>query len=171
MTRKRGKNFGIKLTASFFFLGYCPLAPGTAGAVGGLALYFIFSRFSAQFPPRSLRELSAGYLVFLAGFFLAGVVFSALGEKVWKRKDSSYIVIDEAFSIFITLFCLPVTVPILAGGLVLNRIFDIYKPWPLKRLERLRGGWGVMLDDLGAGIYSHLVLRALFLIATVWIQP
>jgi len=159
VTGKRIKDFGIKAGAGFFFLGYFPLAPGTAGAAGGLLFYLILFLLSPGFIPQSADGAGWEYAVFLALFFLCGVFFSSRGEKLWKKRDSSYIVIDEAFSIFITFFCLPVTVPILAVGFVLNRIFDIYKPWPLRLWERIRGGWGVMLDDLGAGIYSNCALR------------
>lgn len=158
-TGKRIKEIGVKAAAGFLFLGYFPLAPGTAGAGGGLAVYLILFYLAPRFIPRSVAGLGWGYPVFVVIFFLSGVFVSSRGEKLWKRRDSSYIVIDEAFSIFITFFCLPVTVPILAAGFVLNRIFDIYKPWPLRSWERARGGWGVMLDDLGAGIYSNLTLR------------
>lgn len=155
----------VKLLASFFYLGYSPVLPGTLGVLGGACLYFLLRLLAPGFVPDGLEELKVGYGVFLAGFFLAGAYYSGQGEKIWREKDAPCIVIDEAFSFFVTLFCVPFSAGTAAGGFALNRAFDIGKPFPIRWLEgKVPGGWGVMLDDLAAGVYSNLVLRVILLL-------
>ena len=74
------------------------------------------------------------------------------------EKDCSKIVIDEIVSVPITMFLIPLKLHFLVLGFVLNRIFDIVKPPPANQAQMLRGGWGVVLDDVVAGIYSNLVM-------------
>ncbi len=155
-TRRRGR--GVKLLAAVFGLGYSPVAPGTVGAAGGVGGLLLLRVLFPGFVPRAWPELGSGYLIFLAVFFLAGVQVSTRAEKEWRQRDDRRIVIDEAFSVFITFLALPVTPVILAAGFVLNRVFDVAKPFPIRKLEKIPAGWGVMLDDLMAGIYSRIVL-------------
>lgn len=167
MIIKRGLSYLTRLLASFFYLGYIPLAPGTMGTLGGVGVYLFLFFFAPGFIPDALGKLTISYAGFLAGFFLIGVYFSTRGEKVWKRKDAPFIVIDEAFSFFITMFCLPLSLITVLGGFVLNRFFDVVKLFPARRLESIPGGWGVMLDDVVAGIYSNLVLRVIICLITL----
>ena len=149
----------VKLLASWFYLGYSPAAPGTVGAAGGLGFYLLLRLCAPGFVPAAFPDLRAGYIFFLTIFFMAGVYLSARGEKEWRGRDHPRIVVDEVFSVFITFLCLPVNPLTLAIGFILNRLFDIAKPFPTRLFEKAPGGWGVMLDDLMAGIYSGLVLR------------
>ena len=150
-----------RLVATFFYLGCLPVAPGTMGAVGGMLLYILI-RFVD--PDLFLPPLKFGYLLFMALFFLVGVAVSSRGEKIWKMKDPPFVVIDEAFSYFVTMFMLPYSAFALLAGLALNRFFDIVKPPPADFAERLPGGWGVMLDDFVAGCYGNLCLRLILLL-------
>jgi phosphatidylglycerophosphatase A len=76
------------------------------------------------------------------------------------RKDPGIVVVDEVVGQWVTLIALPFT-PLTAGlGFVLFRVMDIAKPWPARDLERVPGGWGIMADDVAAGVYAHLALRA-----------
>ncbi|MEA1927311.1 MAG: phosphatidylglycerophosphatase A [Candidatus Auribacterota bacterium] len=154
----------VKCLASFFFLGYLPLAPGTAGAAGGVGLYLLIREGFPGFLPEAGGKLGWVYAVFLVLFFLVGVYVSTRGEREWRQKDPSRIVIDEVFSIFITFLFLPITPLTLLIGFFFNRVFDIIKPFPIHLLEKAPGGWGVMLDDLMAGIYSNLALRVVVLL-------
>ncbi len=151
----------IKLLAGFGGLGYSPIAPGTVGAAGGAGGYLLLRFLFPGFVPESWEGLRFGYLLFLAIFFLVGVQAATRAEREWRQRDDHRIVIDEAFSIFITFLALPADALILAAGFVLNRIFDIIKPFPARQLERVPAGWGVMLDDLAAGIYSRIALGIL----------
>ncbi len=85
---------------------------------------------------------------------------SGEAERLFNKKDSSQIVIDEMAGMSVTLFIVPWTVTSVVVGFLLFRIMDIVKPFPIRRLEsELSGGWGVVGDDLLAGIYAQVVLR------------
>jgi len=134
--------------------GYSPLAPGTAGSALGLALVVAFRQ-------TSLKPLWLG--VTLAAFagllFLVGVWSAGKAEKVFGRIDPGQVVIDEVAGQIITFLATPrVTWKGLLAGFIIFRLFDIVKPFPARRAERFPGGWGIMMDDLIAGLYSLLVL-------------
>ena len=134
--------------------GYFPLAPGTAGSALGLALVFAFRQ-------TSLTPLWLG--VSLAAFagllFFVGVWSAGKAEKVFGRVDPGQVVIDEVVGQIITFVVTPrVTWTGLLAGFILFRVFDIVKPFPARGAERIPGGWGIMMDDLVAGLYSLLVL-------------
>ena len=82
-------------------------------------------------------------------------------EKVFKKKDSRLIVIDEMAGFLVTLFLIPWNAKSIAAGFFLFRLIDIVKPFPIRRLERLPGGWGVVTDDVLAGIYANAILRVI----------
>ncbi len=162
MSRQKRGSWWVRLFASFFYLGYSPIAPGTVGAAGGLGIYLLIRLLIPGFIPEYRGGICWEYILFLSAFFLVGVYLSSHGEKEWRQKDPGKIVIDEVFSIFITFLFIPVyPVMLVVIGFILNRIFDIFKPFPTRLLEKAPGGWGVMLDDLMAGIYSNLALRLL----------
>jgi len=159
-------DFSAELAASFFYLGYVPACPGTVGAAAGLAWWLILRRWAPGLVPTHPADLGWAAGAFLALFFLGGVWASGRAARSARREDPAFVVIDEVFSVFITFFALGVRHPawwLLGLGFLLNRVFDIVKPWPLRQLERLPGGWGIMLDDLGAGILSNLALRLILL--------
>ena len=126
--------------------GFAPLAPGTVGAAVGLI------------PVLILNEWPLIYLVIACVLFFLGVKASSLAEEKFGERDSSKIVIDEAVSIMITFIGHSITLPTICIGFIANRVLDIVKPFPAGRAERLSGGWGVMMDDLVAGVYSNLIL-------------
>jgi phosphatidylglycerophosphatase A len=95
-----------------------------------------------------------------AALTLAGVWSATTVEPEWG-KDSSRIVIDEAAGMCISLLFVPVTIPYLLSGLLLFRFFDIVKPLFIRRMEFLPGGWGVMMDDVLAGIYTNILLQVM----------
>jgi phosphatidylglycerophosphatase A len=140
-----------KLLATFFYTGLSPVAPGTVGSFFGLLLYVGVS-----------ASLGLTLVVFLAllviGFFSAG-----RAEKIFGKKDSQNIVIDEVCGIFLAFFNVPLAWPYLAAGFLLFRVLDIAKPFPVRRLEKLPGSFGVMADDLMCGLCTNLILRILFI--------
>jgi phosphatidylglycerophosphatase A len=100
----------------------------------------------------------------LALFFL-GSILSSKAEQLFKERDSHRIVVDEVMGFLITMFGMGrVDWPILVVAFLLNRACDIWKPFPIRKLEDLPGGWGIMLDDFGAGIYSNMILRVILAI-------
>jgi len=144
----------IKFIATGAYSGYSPVAPGTAGSAVGILIYLL--AFSLQ--------LSAfSYLLLTISIVLIGIWVSGKAEYIFKRKDSQKIVIDEIAGMLISLFMLPHGFWILLSGFIIFRIIDISKPFYM--LERLPKGFGVMMDDVAAGIATNLILRIfLFLI-------
>lgn len=137
-----------KIIATFFGLGYLPVAPGTFTSMVCIILYKLY-----------LHQLSWPlYLFFLLIVFFIGSFASTKYSKELNQKDPRKIVIDEAFGQFLVLFQMGVTLPLLLLSFILFRFFDIVKPYPIKKAEVLAGGWGIMLDDLLAAIYAGIIL-------------
>lgn len=133
--------------------GYSPIAPGTCGSIVGLFLFL----------PLALLPLTLYGLV-LAGIIALGVWSAGEAEVLLASKDASCIVIDEIAGILLAYMAVPMSVAPLLVGLVLFRLFDIIKPVP--RLEVIPGGWGVMLDDLLAGLLAQAGVRLLLLLSS-----
>ncbi len=130
-------------------IGYIPFAPGTFGTLWGVLIYYLIQ-------PR----LSILWFIGLIGFILIAIYLSAEAEKGLGEHDSSKIVIDEVVGYLVAVFALPFTTLNLILSFVLFRAFDILKPFPIRRIDqRLPGGWGVVLDDVMAGIFANLVLQ------------
>ena len=142
--------------ASFGYVGFFPIAPGTAGSLAALAL-FAFIRWIGV----PAIELSAIVVVFAIGVWAAHGTEAALA-----RKDPGVVVIDEVLGMLITLALLPLSWAGIALGFLLFRALDVVKPYPAAQLEHLHGGIGIMADDAVAGLYAHLALRA-----CVWMVP
>jgi phosphatidylglycerophosphatase A len=142
--------------ASFGYVGFFPIAPGTAGSLAALAL-FAFIRWIGV----PVIELSAIVAVFAIG------VWAAQGtEAALARKDPGVVVIDEVLGMLITLALLPLSLTGIALGFLFFRVLDVIKPYPAAQLEHLHGGLGIMADDAVAGLYAHIALRA-----CVWMVP
>ncbi|MCH7747882.1 MAG: phosphatidylglycerophosphatase A [Acidobacteria bacterium] len=130
-------------------IGFAPIAPGTAGSVVGLALFWAV---------RSTRStwLEVAMLLVVTG---AGVAAASAAEARYRRRDPGLVVIDEVAGMLVTLVAVPVGVTGALIGFFAFRLFDIVKPFPARQAERLPGGWGVMVDDLVAGLYAQALLR------------
>jgi phosphatidylglycerophosphatase A len=132
-------------------IGRVPFAPGTFGSLPGVALGFALWHWAGPW------AVVAGLVVTsAAGWWSAGVTARALG-----RDDPQIVVIDEVAGQLLALLFLTPTPTTLVLGFVLFRLFDITKPFPARRLEKLHGASGIMADDLVAGLYANLVQRAL----------
>jgi phosphatidylglycerophosphatase A len=143
------------IIASVCGIGYIPLAPGTFGSAAGLVLW-------ALMPASTTVHVVAILVMFAVGSW------SATGaEHHFGRTDPGQVVIDEVLGMLITLFMNPVGWLGASAAFVLFRLFDVVKPFPANRLERLPGGVGVMADDAMAAIYANLTLRAL-LALRIW---
>lgn len=128
-------------------VGRCPVAPGTAGAAVGLL------------PAVLLAPWPILYAAATVALFFAGVAAGTAAEKALGEKDPPRVVIDEAASVMITFAFVPLTAGVLLAGFILNRALDILKPFPAGRSQALPGGWGIMVDDLFAGIYANAALQ------------
>jgi phosphatidylglycerophosphatase A len=130
------------------YAGRFPVAPGTAGTLAGVLLYLL------------MKGLSPGiYLIVCLFLFVLGTWAAGHAEELLGKKDHSSIVIDEIAGYMVSMFMVPPAWGFLVAGFFLFRMFDIVKPYPLKRLQDLHGGLGVMLDDIGAGVYTNIVLQ------------
>jgi phosphatidylglycerophosphatase A len=140
--------------ATGLHVGYLPLAPGTWGTLVGLPFCLLLARLDA-----------AVTVVCLAGVIAGAVWAAGRAERVLGVKDAQCIVIDEMAGILIGLAGIPATLPNLLFGFALFRCIDILKPFPAGRIERrVRGGWGIVLDDVVAGVYCNLLVRGIGLV-------
>jgi len=144
-----------RVIATFFGIGYSPVAPGTMGALAVTLLYWYLPTFSI------LYLLAGVWVVIFLGVRCSTVVEKAEQEKLGQEKgtDPGFIVIDEVAGMLIALIALPKTLPHVAAAFILFRIFDIFKPFPVRKFEKLPAGWGIMFDDVMAGIYANLILQ------------
>jgi phosphatidylglycerophosphatase A len=141
------------------YSGYFPFAPGTVGSAVGLLVYAVVWWTRSPVVEAAL----------IAGLFLAGVWAGTIAERYFGGIDPGPIVLDEVVGMLITLAFLPVSVATALAGFVLFRVFDVIKPYPAGRLERLHGGLGVMADDAMAAIYANLTLRGLIWMVPAWL--
>jgi phosphatidylglycerophosphatase A len=154
--KKAFKEAGVKgktalILASWFGSGLAPFAPGTCGTLAGAPLALLMGR---------LGTLQASLFVVV---FIAVAVWSAeVTRKMAARNDPSVVVVDEVAGFLLTLFLMPLSVTHVGLGFLLFRLFDIFKPFPIRNLEKLKGGLGIVADDLLAGVYANLSLRLLF---------
>ncbi len=135
--------------------GHAPVAPGTAGSAAGLLLFWAV---------RSSGSLVVEGLVLLAVTAI-GVMVASRAESAYGRRDPGLIVIDETAGMLLTLAAVPVGLGGAVVGFLAFRLFDVVKPFPARRAERLPAGWGVMADDLVAGLYAQALLRLLLWLA------
>jgi len=148
------KSFAL-LMATFFYFGKFPFAPGTFGTIGGVLLYFLL-----QF----LGVSTAGYAVFLGVFILFSVWVSTRAAHELGEKDPSVIVIDEVAGFLVTMYGIPQYAWVLVVAFILNRILDIYKPFPAKQIQEMKGGWGIVMDDVVSSFYANLSLRLILFV-------
>lgn len=137
-----------KLVASCFGIGYVR-GGGTIAAALTAAVWYL--------TPLKTAGYTTGFIVAVIVVF-AGTWVASKTEKDWG-KDSSRVVIDEVAGMCVTLLFVPVKFWYVVAGLILFRFFDIVKPLLIRKTESLPGGWGVMADDVVAGIYSNLLLQ------------
>ena len=142
-------NYFILLLATGFGVGYSPLAPGTLGTLIAIPVYYFLSEI-----PSPLYEIT------LVGFFFLSVWISENAEIFFGKKDDQRIVIDEMMGFLIAMLWIPKTTRFVIIGFFLFRFFDILKPFPIRHLEKkFKGGFGVVLDDVMAGIYGNIILQ------------
>ncbi|HEV2342057.1 MAG TPA: phosphatidylglycerophosphatase A [Candidatus Acidoferrales bacterium] len=143
--------------------GYIPKAPGTWGSAVGVLVFWLASRnalVSFAETRSSIRELIPSVVAVVLGLALAlgGVLVADRVAKYSAKQDPQFVVIDEVSGQFFTyLFALvPASWKYLLLGFILFRVFDIWKPFPVRQAESLRGGWGIMADDWMAAVYAAI---------------
>ncbi len=135
--------------ASWFGLGHAPVASGTIGTLGAVPLYWLYSS-------HTLTMLMLLVILIPLGVVISNRVVDRMGDK-----DPSMIVIDEVAGFLLAVIFFPFTWVNLVALFLLFRFFDIAKFWPMSALERLPRGWGVMADDLAAGILAALLWQGI----------
>ena len=142
------------ILATFFGLGFAPAMPGTVASAAAAVLYALV-----------LHDLSRPlYVLLILALFFVGTAVSSRYAAELGRPDPGRIVIDEVCGQLIALAFLPPGWGPAGLAFALFRFFDIIKPWPIRRLERLPGGWGIMADDVGAGLAAAALTRLALLV-------
>jgi len=146
---KKFLHFLALFTASGAGAGYFPVASGTVGSL--VAVYILWL----------VRDLPLSFLIVLTlALLVIGVWAASKTCQILKKKDASQVVMDEIVGMMITMIGIPITPYWLVIGFFLFRLLDIVKPSPAKYFdEKVSGGWGVMMDDVVAGIYGNILLQ------------
>ena len=140
----------VHLLAAGFGSGLTAKAPGTAGTVLGVLVYLPLSGLPV-----------ASYVGLCIALFIAGVWICGRAADDLNEHDHPSIVYDEVVGYLVTMVALPVQWPWIVAGFTLFRIFDIIKPWPISVLDRrVKGGFGIMIDDLAAALLALCLLHA-----------
>lgn len=144
-------------TATFFGLGYSPVASGTVGTLGAVLVHYVFMR---DLPLLTYFLVAA--IVFEVACYVSHVVAEWRGED-----DPGIIVIDEVVGYFVAMFAIPASPLFILGGFLIFRFFDIVKPWPASYFDKkMQNGLGIVMDDVAAGVYTCVVLHLIRLMAT-----
>lgn len=147
LKESRGLDY-LALAISTWGVGFLPLMPGTFGSLVGIGVFLLLGSLLPQ-------------LVGVVAITWAGIWAASRTERILRLKDPGKVVVDEVAGQMIALLPLSLLAvgPVKSGVIVsfiLFRLFDIFKPYPARRFERLRGGLGIMADDLVAGVYAAI---------------
>ena len=138
----------LKYIATLGFIGYIPFAPGTFGTISSFVVFIL------------LKPSIPTQIVILLFALPLGILSSHLAERLLHEKDSSHIVIDEFCGYLISVLFLPFTFTNAVAAFFLFRFFDILKPFPIRKFETaLKGGYGIMADDIMAALYTNVILQ------------
>jgi phosphatidylglycerophosphatase A len=143
------------LVATFFGAGRLKPGPGTWGS---LATVILWALASSQFP---VTDRTSATIVAATAATLIGIPAATRVARCSGLKDPQFVVIDEVAGQLVALIAVPLAWKTFLAGFILFRVFDIWKPFPIRRLERLPEGTGIVVDDLGAGVYALIVMHLL----------
>jgi phosphatidylglycerophosphatase A len=144
--------------ATWFGCGLSPKAPGTVGSIGAIPLYVLVAHAAGQ----------PGVAVAAVVVTAVGVWASSVVARERQLKDPQIVVVDEVAGVLVTMLPLHhLSWQGVLAGLVAFRLFDITKPWPVRRLEALPGGWGIVMDDVAAGVLGAAVVAGLHALGVV----
>ncbi len=139
------------ILATWFGCGYFPWGPGTAGSLAAVAIAFVMEKEGGLGSPVLL-----GLIVVLVGPAIWAATRTA---QLVQREDPGLVVVDEVLGQWVTLLGTAAkSWQVYVIGFILFRLFDIWKPWPVRNFEKLPGGVGIVVDDLAAGVYGALIL-------------
>ncbi|MBI4752967.1 phosphatidylglycerophosphatase A [Candidatus Desantisbacteria bacterium] len=150
------KKIIVRFFATGFFSGYSPVVPGTAGTLVGVLIYLAVYYLWSSFP-----YFLVFYIIGVVIISVVGVRLCSEAEAIFKVKDAHPIVWDEIAGYLITMIGIKPELWSLISGFILFRMLDIIKPGQLYSLQRLPGGWGIMIDDVGCGIIGCIIMHVL----------
>jgi phosphatidylglycerophosphatase A len=153
MKRSSPTHFFPRVIATVGFIGYSPVAPGTMGSLATALVFLLFPSYLSSWP------LAIGLLLLFAIAVWSAQQMAASGNAPSGKIDPQEVVIDEVMGMAVTLAFVPLNVKTIGLGFLLFRIFDVTKPFPARRSEKLPGGWGIVMDDVVAGIYANFSLQ------------
>jgi phosphatidylglycerophosphatase A len=136
--------------SSVFGLGYIKYASGTFGSLAGVLFWTLF-----------VPDIYIFQIFMLAAIFIISVLFSSLAEDIYNKKDDRRIVIDEVVGVWVSIAFLPKTFTFLFLGFLFFRIFDIGKPLFIGEVQKIKGGLGITIDDVIAGMFTNIILQIL----------
>ena len=137
--------------STFFGVGYVPGAPGTAGTLAAVGVVYLLILVGG----------AVFYLAFTLGLTIISFIAAGRCVSIFKREDPPEVVIDEVCGFLVCMLFVPLNPVNLALGFFLFRFFDIAKPFPIRKVEKLPGGYGIVMDDVLAGVYANLCLQVL----------
>ena len=146
--------------ATVFKAGYIPIAPGTVGSIIGLLVFWLIKDYASF----TIEMFVA------AALFFAGVWASTIVEQVLERHDPGVVIVDEVVGMLVALMLLPSTITVIFLAFLLFRVFDIIKPYPARWCEQLSRGWGIMMDDVVAGLYVNVLIHIILWIVPQWLM-
>lgn len=150
-----------KMIATGFGSGYIPIAPGTAGALLACLILWGYEQYIGI---NNNTNFQIGFIIIIIFTTLLGVWATQQLQAEWG-EDPSRVVVDEMIGVWINLLFVPLTFQNIFLGFLLFRFFDILKPLGIRKMEAFENGWGVMLDDVLAGIYGNIVLQLIIYFA------
>lgn len=147
-----------ELVATSLYVGEIPIIPGTFGTIPGLFIFVMAS---------TLGVPTWGYFLLIAALYFVGAWAAGRAEKLSGKKDDGRIVIDEVVGAMITMFYMPLDWRLLIAGFFAFRFFDVVKPG-FSKVQKMRGGHGVMIDDVLAGVMANLSLWLLMWLVSLF---
>lgn len=139
----------IKVLSTFLYIGYLPFIPGTFASIAAVFLFYL-NRNNTFF------HMLLTLVLLILGFLVGGEA-----ERVFNKKDSPRIVIDEVSGMLLAFLLIPYDIKLVVIGFILFRLLDTLKPYPVQRLQKLRGSLGIMIDDMVAALYTNIILQLL----------
>ena len=144
-------NFINKLISTFFYVGFLPKLPGTFGTfAGALSYYFIYE---------SYRPTSIEMFLITVAIIIVSIITSNYAIEIFKSNDPLCVVIDEVAGLFVAMLFIPFSITNLVIAFFLFMLFDVWKPLFVRGFERLPGGLGITMDDVGAGIMTNIIIQ------------
>lgn len=160
----------FSLALSTFGVGFIPLAPGTWGSAVGVLIFLLLRRLESNYFAVNFQNEQSSALIYainavlLLAFCLLGIWASTRAAVIFQKKDPQKVVVDEVMGQLIVLMFVPFLISwkFILAGFILFRLFDIWKPYPVRAFEVLPGGLGICADDIVAGIYGGICLTVIY---------